>query len=708
MKIEQLVLENIGPYVKRKFEFLPAGLIGITGPNGAGKSTLLSAAYAALTNDFTRFDDVKAGAIRDTSSDQESAAIEAVFTHEAARFSVYRGLRPSAHRLRIGQQEAVTKDAEIKLELERLLRIPRMVLDTQVFVPQWEMFQFLLADPAERSRLFQYYCDTSRAEEIWSEAGKAQTQSAAGHTLVEDTREFKLDQQARGQAGLTEVEEQLAETELSILPDPTLQSLRETIAQRTRGLTAQAQLQATTEALRAAREELARHQQRVQELQAPATVHTATLQEVSEQIREADKEIQAWEAKLNAERACAAARQRLAEVPPAEVPPERVTDELTADQLLQQQSEWSQRLAAAQARVEQLEQSGVSECPTCGTAVANLDLTAEHETIALAPEIIADLQDRRKRLVQSEREFQTWSGRQIKRGALLAERERAVELAEQAAAKLVCRESQEHWHQRHEQLQLSEREARQFLDRVFQPATRAAEGAQSKVSVLEQQLQTAQAMVESLPLPTAQDAQLAESRLTEHSQAVGLQRGLAQQAQTLRELLATTAREIEAITAALARGQKVGAWLSRLDRIREVSHRDVWPRQVVQNYLYLLREDIDRVLDYFGPPFHCEMQEDLTISARIIDKQVVRPPRRLSGGYRMLLALAVRLAIHRRANLGLLCLDEPTAGVDRYNIGYLVDAFAGLTQLAKDQNLQILMVTHEERLLPVFDQVISL
>jgi exonuclease SbcC len=69
--------------------------------------------------------------------------------------------------------------------------------------------------------------------------------------------------------------------------------------------------------------------------------------------------------------------------------------------------------------------------------------------------------------------------------------------------------------------------------------------------------------------------------------------------------------------------------------------------------------------------------------------------KRLSGGERMALALAIRLAISdvlAAKKLGFLILDEPTVHLDSENRGRLQEAFSALTRVSR----QVIVITHDE------------
>ena len=66
---------------------------------------------------------------------------------------------------------------------------------------------------------------------------------------------------------------------------------------------------------------------------------------------------------------------------------------------------------------------------------------------------------------------------------------------------------------------------------------------------------------------------------------------------------------------------------------------------------------------------------------------------RLSGGEKVLLGISFRVAVNSMfaIDLGLLVLDEPTAGLDKGNLACLHVAFERLRELSRSRGLQIVM-----------------
>ena len=122
----------------------------------------------------------------------------------------------------------------------------------------------------------------------------------------------------------------------------------------------------------------------------------------------------------------------------------------------------------------------------------------------------------------------------------------------------------------------------------------------------------------------------------------------------------------------------------------------------------LLVDDINDNLSMFNNPFYVEADHDLTFKVFFPGQPAVKA-KQLSGGQKVVLAIAFRAAIDRvfGHNVGMMFLDEPTAGLDADNVEYFHTA---LQQLAKkvSSSRQLVVITHVQELSNVFDQLVEI
>lgn len=149
-------------------------------------------------------------------------------------------------------------------------------------------------------------------------------------------------------------------------------------------------------------------------------------------------------------------------------------------------------------------------------------------------------------------------------------------------------------------------------------------------------------------------------------------------------------------------------WNHRVDGLRRTYKYDALPTVVCFRYTQRVVDKLNDILSSIGAPFSIELQKDLAFLADFGSHKVNAG--RLSGGQKVLLAIAYRIAVNCTfaSNLGLLCLDEPTVGLDDSNIGALEKAFECLKGFSETNGVQILVVTHEKGIKHLFDNIIDL
>ena len=153
---------------------------------------------------------------------------------------------------------------------------------------------------------------------------------------------------------------------------------------------------------------------------------------------------------------------------------------------------------------------------------------------------------------------------------------------------------------------------------------------------------------------------------------------------------------------------KIRNLLETISEAGDVFHWNNLPKTVSQANLELLVDDINDNLQMFNNPFYVEADQDLTFKVYFPGKSPVKA-KQLSGGQKVILAIAFRAALDRvfGHDVGMMFLDEPTAGLDADNVEFFHDA---LQQLAKKVhgNRQLVVITHVQELGGVFDQLVEI
>jgi len=149
---------------------------------------------------------------------------------------------------------------------------------------------------------------------------------------------------------------------------------------------------------------------------------------------------------------------------------------------------------------------------------------------------------------------------------------------------------------------------------------------------------------------------------------------------------------------------------ARVLAIRDMLHRDAAPAQSVKGCLDSLTSELNDTLAELKARFRVSVRDDGELMAEFRDgtsKSSIRVSR-ISKGERAVLGLAWVVSVSTRyaPRVGVLCLDEPTDGLDRERVGALRSSLTSWSEANPDR--QCIVVTHERSLMGVFDRVIDL
>jgi DNA repair exonuclease SbcCD ATPase subunit len=179
-----------------------------------------------------------------------------------------------------------------------------------------------------------------------------------------------------------------------------------------------------------------------------------------------------------------------------------------------------------------------------------------------------------------------------------------------------------------------------------------------------------------------------------------------QQLQQASEMLDAKVKEKE-LSAPMAHKVEV------LTRVRNWFHSSNGPRTMSLNALSKMTKYVNEYLK----EMHSEItvtpdNQGLSFAYEYVDGRPISDPppstAKLSGGQKIELALAFRLAIYRYfgQKMGIMVLDEPTAHLSPAGIEYFGQLLQTVSTLARNMNLQIIMPTHEKEIMQFMDSEI--
>ena len=718
MILKQLKIRNVGVHADLDVEF-PVGIIGVLGPNGSGKSTLLNAAHAAITNDFSRFVGGKEGAVRQNA--EGPAEVSLTISHNGVEATITRGLSPKTfHDLEIEGRSPIQKAGEIEEALQDFLGVDKHTLSTHVFVPQWELRSLFEATPGERSKLFSRLCGTTMVEPALSAVRRqSDVDTALLSGRFQDLGVFREELQ-RCRDERAAAERAKAEAEASALSAAEVAAIARDVEKARNAPTDDlAQNLDLRTRLRKEVADLEEQEPRLAPAKERAATELATLREELVELSAAVKsasEARNYRAvydrlvqdRADAEREWNKSLKKLAAAE------ENADNDDTVDV-----EEREQRIRSLRSEEDGLKKlldafSGLSEkdrvCPTC------------HQSL---DEVLKDRDETQRKLSAVSEELDTASRflRRVK--SARQNRDKASAAVEETALA----------HSR------AEAKLAEFGEVPSPPANDPSEAydnkkaavtaAEGRVSAIDEDIAE---HVESLRHARYQLSRV-EERVQELTREVNeavevlgdetllaLENRLKEQ-QAARELVGERTSDYNAAVRAVAaaekrfgearsvrrREKKTRQWLAVLDRVSAVLHRDRLPAKVHRAMQHSLLREINHTLEEFDSPYMVSPDDDLSYTADFLDGTRVSAAG-LSGGQSVLLALAFRQALNKTFDdqLGLLVLDEPTAGLDHDNLAMLEELLANLGRTLTGSGRQMFVITHEASTSRVFDKVVSL
>jgi len=153
-----------------------------------------------------------------------------------------------------------------------------------------------------------------------------------------------------------------------------------------------------------------------------------------------------------------------------------------------------------------------------------------------------------------------------------------------------------------------------------------------------------------------------------------------------------------------------------LERVRSWMHYTNGPHKLASRVMESLTDGVNMFLNKLNAPFYVVLDEDGMsyrcpfTDGRTMPETGAPAAAELSGGQKTLLALSFRLASYCMfaSRQGLMTLDEVTAYLDSENVSNFCTLLEKLKEIMVQLDLQVIISTHEQQLLPFFDSVVNL
>lgn len=673
------------------------GLTAVVGPNGVGKSSLVKTVCAAITNDWSRFFGTKSDRICQFAGPRDRSLVELHLHHRGTDALLRRGIRPSQHTLEVAG-EVLHGEARVNDRMGYWCGLPLRLVREYLFVDQGRLYSFLEETPAKRTELLNNLFGLERAEKCHAAVGK---RLSALSVVVAPDLAAAQQRVENETSALLEAQRLLAEVPAEPSPED-VQFWRAAVD-------ASRQLPA----IQADLDRLQKDQQRFAD-EAWACLDARTVLEQSlrtllpppaEEVQQATETEIAWMIYQNRQDRQAVLLhheqellQRIGELEQQIETADAVSWSDADDSAFH---ELRGRMAVHQRLLRTFRDDAIPVCPTCGASTDRLTTSLEQ----LEAEIEA-MHQQYEPLRQRREQADALSGARIDQAqerlalsGLQAELDEIRKLKPSRsldeARSLIAQDA-------------TIRQHRSSTEREIANLQLKAESARERAAEAQLRLEERRARYAGLSAlaDNAEDAAVllaaeAEDRVT---------RAVRRAAVTERQRALEAAQdELRTAQSQAGQVQTTLAWRSTLEKLRGVFHPDALPRRTAQEGLYKLEASVNDWLEKFEVPFRVRVTEPLSFRVSFPDGRDV-PAEWLSGGEKVIFSLAWRLAVNTEfaADVGILCLDEPTAGLDADRLAALGRAIARIREVSCSVGLQFIMVTHERNLVPLFDRVITL
>lgn len=734
--ITELELTNWCQHRQRRLEFGP-GITALIGPNGSGKSNIQSAVKWLWTGINPNFG-TKADNICQLAQPQERANARMVMTKRGHTYELYRALRPETDQATLKFDGNIVAAGETKVtnKLSELYGLDPKLVDRFMLVAQDDIFGFLAEQPDVRLKLFQQLFDTTHAarciKAVADHDAKLVIPNTSQAMLDDVLSRLQAEQQAlaaaeQALASLTSVEDfaeaQSRDSEIIRAYAAYTQNAAEAamLQREIDELTATSQPQRTkldevTKLANTLHQKITTDQAGVDTLRA-AIANLRTYRQLIAQR-------QAWEAQLLSLEAAGSPAPIVADEP---VPPEQPTTNPRMAALSSEIAAALVDLEKDRAYVTQFRTTGVAACPTCRTPVTNIASVVD-EVEAGVIKKAALLDGMRQELLQlrddataantaylaKQRDYQAAVAARTKQLKQLGEWERseAVRLGGIATLKSQLQAAQ--WPAAVDDDAAWAREViehdtavntLQGLRDLGASISAELSRVDGRLEAKRARLLVVQAATQNVVLES--DSQAAASRIalrTAQQSEYGLKMAAVA---ALRPQVAYLTEEATRISASLQEATRIRNWIQEGAEVQEAIKQA--QKIVLQTRLQQAERELNDLLRICDAEFVVEADASLNFTANFHDGRR-QGARRLSGGQKTLLAWLFRIAaaVQFAENLDVLFLDEPTAYLDKKAIAAFTPVFDRLRGILVDRGLQVIIVTHEDELAPLFDHVISL
>lgn len=709
MLIKEMHFLNYCQHRDLTVKFKP-GLNAIVGPIGSGKSNILKGIRFVFTGASGNAGKKDADITYSMASNPSRGSVSSVTLvgqHKEDSFSLCRYLSSSKRILQWGNEPAVTADKEVTEFLRERLGVDPLLFDEFVIVNQGKLAAILNLDPADRLIAMQKLSGMSKFSKVHTWLGQYVTQLPAVEVL--DSEEVIAD-------SIKKIRVQLESTQQAVVE--ITQEDVDIYNNAKKLLSDHAQLTKFNADLHQAIVARDNNTRTLEAAKAEVAIVSATMAAHEQRYAALNQKMQLitqMQMKVTAKKNWQATKQYIAQleanlslpaVPPGVYPQENLKSppevEAAKQELavLEHLKQLSSKLVA---------NTGKQVCPTCMQEVSSTifnDLS-KIETLR------AYIQGEASKLTQSISFWQMYEASKVtvnnnqkllgQYREMLATYPADIETYPDVSSEVLNTE-EEFFVKSFQQSTALQNNSLKAKTAQVTTCEAMAESLQKKVIDLQSQVQSASF--------TQAEVQAASTKVIQYENAVTNNNKYLGSIAVLEKQLESENARMADFKVKMEKVLKSRKFRADIISARDVFHQDNLPAHLSKESLKAIAIRMNEVLEGFSANYRVTPKDDGAFSATFFDNSFkgIQSDERLSGGESAQFGLALQVASQSiwAQELGFFGMDEPTYGFGPDDMKCVGIALEYLKKLSVEQGIQVIIITHEKSLLPLFDNVISL